>query len=156
MLKVYFDSCVYNRPFDDYQKSERNFIEAMAFYVILHLIENGQIKTVGSDALVYENVLTADTGRRKRVKTYLDKASDFVELSGANTKRAQEIVNLGFRSLDALHLAMAEQASAGYFVTCDDHIIKKSRDVQNKLKVKVCSVLDLISEVVYVENVEGN
>ena len=87
MLRIYFDSCVYNRPFDNYRRDERIFLEAMAFYVILHRIEDGQLQVVGSDALTYENELTADTERKKRVKTYLDRASGFVELSDLNTKR---------------------------------------------------------------------
>ena len=32
---------------------------------------------------------------------------------------------LGIKGLDALHLACAERLKAGYFVTCDDRIIRK-------------------------------
>ena len=127
MLKVYFDSCIYNRPFDDYQRDEKIFIEAMAFYVALHLVESGHIETIGSDALLYENELTVDTERKKRVKTYIDKASNFIELSESNINRAKELIQLGFKSLDALHIALAEEASAEYFVTCDNRIKKGER-----------------------------
>ena len=156
MLKIYFDSCVYNRPFDDYRRDERIFLEAMAFYAVLHLIESGRIETIGSDALTYENELTSDTERRKRVKTYLDKTSNFVEMSASNFERARELVGLGFKSLDALHIAMAEQASAAYFVTCDSGIIKRGRVSQDKLKLKVCGILDFVAEVVYAEDAERN
>jgi predicted nucleic acid-binding protein len=40
-------------------------------------------------------------------------------------KRAQEIEAAGIKGLDALHLACAERLKAGYFVTCDDRIIRK-------------------------------
>ena len=40
-------------------------------------------------------------------------------------KRAQEIEGLGVKGLDALHLACAERLKVGYFVTCDDRIIRK-------------------------------
>jgi len=78
MLRVYLDSCVYNRPFDDYRRNERIFLEAMAFYAILHLVEKGGIEIVDSDALRYENEQTADAERKKRVTTYLNKASNMI------------------------------------------------------------------------------
>ncbi len=40
-------------------------------------------------------------------------------------RRAQEIEALGIKGLDALHLACAERLKAGFFVTCDDRIIRK-------------------------------
>lgn len=156
MLRVYFDSCVYNRPFDDYRRDERIFLEAMAFYVVLHLVENGHVEIIGSDALLYENALIADAERKKRVRIYLERASGFIELSESNTERARELVNLGFKSLDALHIAMAEQAFAEYFVTCDNGIIKKGRAAQDELKIKVRSILDFVGEVVYAEDIKGN
>ena len=54
MIKVYFDNCVYNRPFDN-QGNERILIEARAFYIILKWIEDGKITNINSDALEYEN-----------------------------------------------------------------------------------------------------
>jgi len=44
-MKVYLDSCVYNRPFDN-QKDERVFIEARAFYIILKWIEEGKYRAL--------------------------------------------------------------------------------------------------------------
>lgn len=70
MIKVYFDNCVYNRPFDD-QGNERVLIEARAFYIILKWIEDGKITSINSDALEYENGMTPDPDRRIRIKTYL-------------------------------------------------------------------------------------
>ena len=156
MLRVYLDSCVYNRPFDDYRRNERIFLEAMAFYAILHLVEKGGIEIVDSDALRYENEQTADAERKKRVTTYLNKASNMIVLSEANIERSRLLVNLGFKSLYALHIAMAEQASAQYFVTCDNDIIKKARAVGEELKTKICDVLEFVSEAIHVENAEGN
>lgn len=156
MVKIYLDSCVYNRPFDDYQQDERIFIEAMAFYVILHLIENGQIKIINSDALIYENEQIADPERRKRVNTYLNKASDFIELSEPIIERAREIIEIGFKSLDALHITMAELSSADYFVTCDDGIIRKGKLVQDKLKVKIYGILQFLTEVIYAKDFDRN
>lgn len=156
MLKIYLDSCVYNRPFDDYRKDERIFIEAVAFYILLNLVEDGRIRLINSDALAYENEQIADMERKRRVKTYLDRSAYFVELSEQIIERARNIIRYGFKSLDALHIAMAENGLAEYFVTCDDDIIRKGKSLQDKLKVKVRGVLEFLMEVIYAKNVEGN
>ena len=44
--RIYLDSCVYNRPFDDYHKNEKIFIEALAFYIVLIWVEKGQINLI--------------------------------------------------------------------------------------------------------------
>jgi len=146
MLKIYLDLCVYNRPFDD-QRHERIFIEARAFYVILKWVEEEWICCINSDALEYENSLTSDPDRRIRVKTYLEKAKLYVKISDPIIKRAHEIVKLGFRGMDSLHIAMAEYGKADYLVTCDDGIIKRYERMRKKIKVKICSLLKFIEEV---------
>ncbi|PIS36104.1 MAG: PIN domain-containing protein [Nitrospirae bacterium CG08_land_8_20_14_0_20_52_24] len=154
MIRVYFDSCVYNRPFDDYQKSERIFIEAMAFYVLLHRVESGQIGLIHSDALLYEHEQIADAERKRRVKSYLEKAVDFVSLSDSVMKRAKEVEGYGFKGLDALHIAMAEHGKAGYFVTCDDGIVRKGKALQKKIGVRIYGILEFLMEAIYAENIE--
>lgn len=156
MIRVYLDSCVYNRPFDDFHKSERIFIEAMAFYALLHLIEDGQIGLINSDALLYENERIADTERKRRVKSFLDRAIGVVELSDDIVERAKAIESIGFKSLDALHISMAEHGESEYFVTCDDAIIKKAKAERDKLKVKIYGLLEFLSEVLYAKNIERN
>lgn len=45
--RVYLDTCVYNRPFDD-QTQPRIWLETLAFSVILQMIENGSVALVTS------------------------------------------------------------------------------------------------------------
>ena len=47
---------------------------------------------------------------------------------------------------------MAEEATADYFVTCDNGIIKKGRGLQGMLKVKIRGILDFVAEVIYAED----
>ena len=49
--------------------------------------------------------------------------------------------------MDALHIAMAEEGKARYFVTCDDGIINIAEKNQERLKVRVCSILEFLEEV---------
>lgn len=146
MIKVYIDNCVYNRPFDD-QSNERIFIEARAFYIILKWIEEGKIMSINSDALEYENSLISNPDRKMRIKTYLSLAKAYVKFSDKVTERAKEIAGFGIRGIDALHIAMAEVANADYFVTCDDDIIKRVRELSERFKVKICGVLEFLEEV---------
>ncbi len=59
-----------------------------------------------------------------------------------------------FQNVDALHIALAEEGGAGYFVTCDGTIAKKAKRVQNELRVRVCSILEFVGEVA--PNAENN
>jgi len=148
MIKVYLDNCVYNRPFDD-QSNERIFIEARGFYIILKWIEEGKIMSINSDALEYENSIISNFDRQMRIKTYLALAKVYVKLSESLIERAREIVNLGIRDMDALHIAMAEYENAEYFITCDDDIIKRGKEFSGGFKTKICGILEFLEEVRY-------
>ena len=52
-----------------------------------------------------------------------------------------------------MHIAMAEYRLADYFITCDNDIIKKGKAVQDKLAVKICGILEFLTEVIYAYNV---
>jgi predicted nucleic acid-binding protein len=156
MLRVYCDNCIYNRPFDDHQTQEKIFIEAMAFYIVLKWIENGEIESIISDALIYENEKIIDFERKLRIKSYFSLSKYHVELADSIIERAKEIISLGFKSIDALHIAMAESGKADFFITCDDAILKKSRGLHDRLQVKIIGILEFLSEVIYAKNIEGN
>ena len=132
-MKIYIDNCVYNRPFDDFRKQERIFLEAMSFYMILVWIEQGRIETVHSDALEYEKDHILDPERKLRIERYFSMASEYINISDDTIKRAEELKEIGLKDMDALHVALAEESDAEYFVTCDDFIIKCGR--QNKDKI---------------------
>ena len=51
--------------------------------------------------------------------------------------RARELVALGLRPLDALHVAFAEQARARWFVTCDDELLKVAGRLGDALRTLV-------------------
>lgn len=63
----------------------------------------------------------AKSGRRRlAMRLWLETAHLHVAPSRRIADRARELEALGFGSLDALHLAFAEEAAAGWFVTTDD------------------------------------
>ena len=123
-MNVYLDTSALNRIFDD-QSRLRIFLEATAMLLVFSLIENRIISIVSSEVLIYENSQNPYAERQLFVTSVLHKARVIQRLNDRLAKRAQEIEALGIKGLDALHLACAEKLKAGYFVTCDDRIIRK-------------------------------
>jgi len=124
MVNVYLDTSALNRIFDD-QSQPRIFLEASAMLLVFGLIEKRIISIVSSEVLIYENSQNPYAERQIFVTSVLHKAHVIQTLNDRLAKRAQEIEALGIKGLDALHLACAERLKAGYFVTCDDRIIRK-------------------------------
>jgi predicted nucleic acid-binding protein len=50
-------------------------------------------------------------------------------------ERARELVRLGFKAADAVHLAAAEAGRAGVFLTCDDRLYRRGRRYRQRLQV---------------------
>jgi predicted nucleic acid-binding protein len=123
-VNVYLDTSALNRIFDD-QSQPRIFLEASAMLVVFGLIEKRIISIVSSEVLVYENSRNPFAERQVFVTSVLKKARVIQVLNDSLAKRALEIETLGVKGLDALHLACAERLQVGYFVTCDDKIIRK-------------------------------
>jgi hypothetical protein len=53
-VKIYIDTSVYNRPFDD-QTQPRIWLETLALGLILQLVESGEATLVNSSVLAFEN-----------------------------------------------------------------------------------------------------
>jgi predicted nucleic acid-binding protein len=96
--------------------------------------------------LLFEIEHNPNLARQQFALEVLSKATIWVALDASLEKRAEELNTLGFKPLDALHLASAEAAQADYFCTCDDRLIKKIKTTQG-LTIKAVSPIEAISEV---------
>jgi len=143
-LRLYFDLCVYNRPFD-YQGQERVALETSAFIYLLEKIEQGSHVLIASEALQYENNRNPDEQRKRRVASYFNLAREFVRVDFSDGERINFLKELGFNPIDALHIILAEKSQTDYFVTCDDEIIKLYERHKDFIKVKIVSLIELIS-----------
>lgn len=146
-MLIYIDNCVLNRPFDN-QTQERIYIETQAFLILLKHVELGKIKFLNSFAIEYEISAISDIERESKIKEYLKAASNYIHYNEIIEKRAYEIKGFGFSAMDSVHIAVAEFAEVDYFVTCDDEILKLSEKFSKKLKVKIVSILKLVSEII--------
>src|SRR5437870_5530988 len=123
MERVYLDMCSLKRPFDD-QRQPRVREEAAAVAAIVARAEAAKIALVRSPAHLVENDANPQEDRRLAAALWIDGAAVNVPLDAEVEIRSGGLVALGFRPLDALHLAFAERAGARWFVTCDDELVK--------------------------------
>ena len=123
-MRLYLDTSVLNRPFDD-QKQPRIWLETLAFSLVLSLIEAREAELISSPIHALENSRSPLLVRRLWVARCLHLATHSVPLTEALRTRARELAGTGQKPLDALHLACAEAAGADCFLTCDDRLIKR-------------------------------
>ncbi|MFZ6016991.1 MAG: PIN domain-containing protein [Nitrospirota bacterium] len=147
-VKIYLDTSVYNRPFDD-QGQTRIRLETEAFLSILEKAISGAIIIINSSVLIYENSQNPFAERKERISNYLAIASKVIRLDESIKKKAISLESLGIEPIDALHLAYADAGGAEYFLTCDDSIIKKAKKLKNMIKIDVCSPLEFILKEVF-------
>jgi predicted nucleic acid-binding protein len=138
-MKIYLDTSVYNRPFDD-QSQPRIWLETLAFAVILQMIEAGTVELVVSAVLDYENSRNPIALRRGWVDRCLKLSKRYQRVEETIRQRAETLENSGFKGLDALHLACAESADCSYFITSDDRVIRRFQSGV----LQVCNPVDFV------------
>ena len=133
------------RPFDD-QTQPRVSLEAQAILSILAKCEAGVFTLVASEVLAVETELNPFPQKKAFVKAVLAYSSLFVKINVNVENRALEFESRGFKSFDALHVAMAESIHADYFCTCDDRLLSKAPS-QTDIQLKIRSPLGLAQEI---------
>ncbi|OGW00072.1 MAG: hypothetical protein A3D97_08275, partial [Nitrospinae bacterium RIFCSPHIGHO2_12_FULL_39_42] len=108
-MRVYLDTNVYCRPFDD-QSQKRIQEETDAFEEILEATKEGKFFLLSSDILVYE------VSNISLCKNRVEEVEDIKDLAIIIRYRCS------IKDRDALHLASAIIGKADYFLTCDNEI----------------------------------
>lgn len=144
-MRVYLDVCAIQRPLDT-PNQIRIILEAEAVLGIIALCEAGQLEIVSSDAPLYETEHNPLPVRREHAKAVLQKARETIRLTEEAKMRAALLMKSGLKSLDAIHLALAEAGQVDRFCTCDDQLLRKALQITD-LGVKVVSPLELVQEI---------
>ena len=143
-MKVYLDSCTIQRPLDAFTVL-RNKLEAEATLGIIQFCDDGTLELVSSEALVYEAKRNTQSVREEHALSILEKASHIAILNSGVEKRAAIFESRGVKSMDAIHVALAEAADVDYCCSCDDRLLRKLKRMRD-IPFRPVSPLELIEE----------
>ena len=144
-MRIYLDTCCLQRPFDD-QTQLRIRVETEAVLAILSAVQAGDLVLLTSEALEYEIRRIPDEQRRREASAILVLASERLLLNEKSEALACALERSGISSMDALHVALASEASANYFATTDDRLLKRLKPLET-INCQPISLLGLLSEV---------
>jgi predicted nucleic acid-binding protein len=123
---VYLDYNCFQRSFDD-PGQLRIQMEALACEEVFRLAEAGHIRLIWSFMHHDETVLCPFPERQVEVAHLAELCAMRIGPEESIRAQAHEFARLGnLRPKDALHLAAAVFAEAGFFLTCDDLLLKRS------------------------------
>jgi predicted nucleic acid-binding protein len=141
-MRLYLDNCCFNRPFDD-QSTLTIRLETEAKLHIQAAVRAGDYALGWSYILDYENAANPLAERRSEIQKWESMADAFVVETPAILTTMKELSTIGFKPLDALHLACAQALECDYFLTVDKGILKKARTV---VRLRIMNPLDFVVE----------
>ncbi|MDR2651395.1 MAG: hypothetical protein LBC68_03645 [Prevotellaceae bacterium] len=133
-MKIYFDNCCYNRPFDD-KTLVTVQLEAEAKLHIQNQIKIGMYDLVWSYMNEYENNCNPDKERRDSIYKWKYVAKEICCQSDMILKRSEAIQCLSIKLFDSLHIACAIESNCDYFISTDYLLIRK-----DKLFSEICII----------------
>lgn len=141
MVRVYLDTSVYNRLYDD-QTQAKIYLETQAVLIILNLIETQQIESVNSSVLNYENQKNPFSIIQKTIQKYLSQASYFQSLNESIRQRAKQLEAERIKPIDAFHVASFEASQSNFFLTCDKQLLNRCQ----VLAIPALNPIDFVEE----------
>jgi predicted nucleic acid-binding protein len=143
---IYLDVCCLNRPFDE-QTQARIRLESESVLLILMQCQTRQWTMLGSEVITIEIAQTSDFDRKQQVLSLASVAATEIIVSESIELRASNLMEQGFKSFDALHLACAEAGNADIFLTTDDRLLRLAKRQSSTLRVKVDNPVHWLLEV---------
>ncbi|OGT90666.1 MAG: PIN domain protein [Gammaproteobacteria bacterium RIFOXYA12_FULL_61_12] len=144
-MRIYLDNCSFNRPFDD-QQHIRIRLESEAKLYLQGLIMAGSLELVWSYMLEMENNQNPFKEKRVAVERWTRFAAVDIDESQGIIARAKQLVAIGVKPKDALHVASAIEGKADYFVTTDDKLLKKLINTADIVAINPINLAGIIDE----------
>lgn len=141
-IKVYLDTCCYNRPFDDQSRLIVE-LETKAKLFIQSRIISGNIDLVVSYMSYFENSENPEAEKRYLIDEFFRYRKIYIgeSLESEVFALAAEIMKTGIREKDAIHVASGILGGADYFITTDKRLLKYQTD-----RIRVVNPLDFVRE----------
>lgn len=154
MIKLYLDTCCYNRPFDDL-KQEKVRIEAQAIINIIKIYNNKKIKIYKSRALEFEISKISNSNKRRQVENlYSAVNAENIPYLYELDKRVEELEKYNIHFMDAYHIAYAESKNVDYFITVDKQLINAAK--RARIELKVVDPIEFLMEVIKWQSQQKN
>lgn len=144
--RVYLDVCCLNRPLDN-QSQDRIRLETEAILLIYKKCRLESWNLINSEAIEFEISKTPDSQRIKKVELALSIEKGKIPLSNEVKQRSIELVKLGFKPFDAIHIASAEIGQVDVMLTTDDRLLRKYLQYQDQIKVLVKNPVNWLLEI---------
>ena len=93
-MKIYLDTSVYNRAFDD-QTQPRIWLETLALALILQLVEADEVTLVNSSVLEFENSKNPFSLRQAWMARCLEQATDYQRVDASIREHAETLEGYG-------------------------------------------------------------
>ena len=135
-MKIYLDTCCLNR-LSDRQIQKRIRQETEAVNIMLSNFRTKRWHWISSSILQFEINQNPDLDQRVSLTTLLQLRHQIVFVGGEEILRGEELEGLGFKKLDALHIACAESGNADIFLTTDDRMLRRAKRYRAQLRVRV-------------------
>jgi predicted nucleic acid-binding protein len=145
MIRVYLDTCCFNRPLDD-QEQLRVRLESQAILYILAHAAQGEWAIIVSNAVRAELAANGDPDRRLGAEQLAAFATEHVRTDEDVHRRGQILERMGFGVYDSLHIAYAEAGGADVLLTTDDALIRRARRLQHEVGIRVANPLTWLKE----------
>jgi predicted nucleic acid-binding protein len=135
-MKLYLDSCCYNRPYDD-QAQEKIHMEGEAILIILNNWKQKNAEIIGSPALDLEIEQIDNHEKREKVKYFYNQTiTTKIKYTPDILNRVNEIsLQTNIKTLDKFHLSFAESADADILLTTDSKFERACSKLEMKTKV---------------------
>jgi predicted nucleic acid-binding protein len=144
-LKIYLDTCSYNRPFDN-QAQVKIRLEIEAKLYVQAGVRKGNYSLVWSYMLDFENSANPYEEKRNAIAPWKEIADEYCPSSDDIVAAGHKIMRHGIKAKDALHLACAIKSGCDYFITTDDDLTSK-----NIADIKIINPIDFVRKT---ENVQ--
>ena len=122
-MRLYLDVCCLNRPFDDLSQDRIQF-ESDAILAIISRCQSGKWKLVSSEAIDLELKKMKNNDKLKKVLALLSASAEKLILNETAIKRSKEFQRNGIKTMDSLHLAVAETSKLDVILTTDDAFLR--------------------------------
>ena len=113
-MKVYLDNCCFNRPFDD-QTLLSTRLETEAKLKIQEKIKAADMSLGWSYILDFENNANPFLERQIEIQRWKKFSCSFTNETPEILAQMKQLITLGLKPIDALHIACAIELKCDYF-----------------------------------------